>query len=144
MLVSCAIRNLRTEAKGRPWLIVRVPPRNMRSYWAAGRGCLWMPQLAPSLDLLRWWRERVPAANAARPGTDEDRAAAWPEYVRAWRAEKSGNARYRDALFEAAVLAALGDLTIACYCVDPRWCHRSLVLADIHNGAPSLLAGEER
>ncbi|HYK00133.1 MAG TPA: DUF488 family protein [Thermoanaerobaculia bacterium] len=94
---------------------VRRPPRGVKKEKLASENWydLWLPQLAPSAELLK-------EAQAAT--TD----AAWQRFTRKYEAEMSApdNARL------LAVLAALSrdaNFAVGCYCEDETRCHRSIL-----------------
>jgi len=75
--------------------------------------------LSPSWELWRAWKDGI----------------AWDDYVRAWNAEKEGDADYHKAL--NLLMQWLCDtkgqvpLYLLCFCRDPSRCHRALVKADL-------------
>ena len=94
---------------------VRRPPRGVKKEQLAGDDWydLWLPQLAPSAELLK-------EAQAATADAD------WQRFVRKYEAEMStpDNARL------LAVLAALSrdaDFAVGCYCENEERCHRSIL-----------------
>ena len=92
---------------------VRRPPRGVPKARLGDWYDLWLPQLAPSAELVK-------TAQAAR----SDRQ--WQTFVRSYRKEMAApdNARL------IALLAALShttDFAVGCYCEDESRCHRSLL-----------------
>ena len=94
---------------------VRRPPRGVaKERFAADDWYdVWLPQLAPSADLVK----------AALGSTS---AREWQSFVKKYRAEMHApdNARL------IALLAALSqttDLSVGCYCEDESHCHRSVL-----------------
>lgn len=94
---------------------VRRPPRGVPKdrYAADDWYDVWLPQLAPSAELVR------EAQAAATP-------AGWRRFERRYRSEMAApdNARL------VALLAALShrtDLSVGCYCEDEGRCHRSVL-----------------
>lgn len=94
---------------------VRRPPRGVRkeNIAAAGWYDQWLPQLAPSAELV----------SAALAATD---ARQWDAFVRKYRKEMTApdNGRL------IALLAALShstNLAVGCYCEDETRCHRSIL-----------------
>jgi len=94
---------------------VRRPPRGVpKERFAADDWYdVWLPQLAPSAELV---------AEARSAETQAD----WRAFVRKYRSEMSApdNARL------IALLAALShrtDLSVGCYCEDESRCHRSVL-----------------
>ncbi len=94
---------------------VRRPPRGVPKAQFATRDFydVWLPELAPSAQLLRTLR-----------AAQHD--AGWHAFVRAYRAQM----RQPEAQRWIAVLAALshsGDFSVGCYCEDESRCHRSVL-----------------
>jgi len=92
---------------------VRHPPRGVPKARLGDWYDLWLPQLAPSAELVK-------TAQAAR----SDRQ--WQTFVRSYRKEMAApdNARL------IALLAALShttDFAVGCYCEDESHCHRSVL-----------------
>ena len=94
---------------------VRRPPRGVPKERIAADGWydLWLPQLAPSAELVQQARGAT---------TDKD----WAAFARKYRAEMAepDNARL------LALLAALShrtELEVGCYCEDESRCHRSVL-----------------
>jgi len=77
---------------------------------------LWMPDLAPSEDLLKQARH-----------ADDERA--WKSFVKRYRSEM----KRPETLRLLSLLGALSrqtDFSVGCYCADESHCHRS-VLRDL-------------
>jgi uncharacterized protein YeaO (DUF488 family) len=94
---------------------VRRPPRGVpkERFSADNWYDVWLPQLAPSPELVR----------QARAATTD---AAWREFSRRYRAEMA--AADNDRLL--SLLAAFSrqtDFSIGCYCSDEAHCHRSVL-----------------
>jgi uncharacterized protein YeaO (DUF488 family) len=96
---------------------VRRPPRGVPKERIAADGWydLWLPQLAPSAQLVK----QAQGATTVK---------AWEAFARKYRAEMTepDNARL------IALLAALShrtELEVGCYCEDEARCHRSLLRA---------------
>jgi uncharacterized protein YeaO (DUF488 family) len=94
---------------------VRRPPRAVPKERIAAEGWydLWLPQLAPSAELVR-------AAQGATTAKE------WDTFARRYRAEMAepDNARL------LALIAALShrtELEVGCYCEDENRCHRSVL-----------------
>lgn len=94
---------------------VRRPPRGVPKERIAADGWydLWLPQLAPSADLVK----QAQGATTAKE---------WEAFARKYRAEMAApdNARL------LALLAALShrtELEVGCYCEDEDRCHRSVL-----------------
>ncbi|MCY4661462.1 MAG: DUF488 family protein [Acidobacteria bacterium] len=87
---------------------VKFPPRGMP------KGSLydtWLPELAPSRELLRSWREE---------------RITWRQFARRYRSEM----RTPECRHLLALLAALShetELSVGCYCADEEQCHRSIL-----------------
>jgi len=97
---------------------VRRPPRGVPKSEFAARGFydVWLPDLSPSESLVK----------KARKARDERE---WKAFVRKYRAEmKRPEASHLLDLL--AALSRQADLSVGCYCLDARHCHRS-VLRDL-------------
>jgi len=97
---------------------VRRPPRGVPKTEFASRGFydVWLPELSPSERLVR----------QARQARDERE---WRAFVRKYRSEmKAPEASHLLDLL--AALSHHADLSVGCYCLDARHCHRS-VLRDL-------------
>jgi uncharacterized protein YeaO (DUF488 family) len=97
---------------------VRRPPRGVAKERLAAEDWydIWLPQLAPSSELVK-------QAQAATTAKD------WERFVKKYRAEMSApdNARLLTLL---AALSRTTDLAVGCYCADETRCHR-LLLRDL-------------
>ena len=106
---------------------VRRPPRGVPKSEFARRGFydVWLPELSPSEKLVK-------VAQRARDERD------WKAFVRKYRAEmkRPEASRLIDLL---AALSRQTDLSIGCYCLDARRCHRS-VLRDLFEERGARLA----
>ena len=92
---------------------VRRPPRGVPKARLGDWYDVWLPQLAPSAELVK---------TALAATTDRE----WQAFVRKYRKEMAApdNARL------IALLAALSqgtDLAVGCYCDDESHCHRSVL-----------------
>lgn len=91
---------------------VRRPPRGVPKgrYAADDWYDVWLPNLAPSAELIAWVRET------------ED----WKKFAKRYEAEmaRPENARVLDAL---AALSHSADFSVGCYCEDESHCHRSIL-----------------
>lgn len=95
---------------------VRRPPRGVRKkdYGRLDYYDLWLPDLAPSAELL--------AYATAEPLT----ARRWAVFARRYRGEmKQGPQQRLLALLGA--LSRSADFAVGCYCADEASCHRSLL-----------------
>ena len=92
---------------------VRRPPRGVPKARLGEWYDLWLPQLAPSAELVKLGL----AAQSPRQ---------WEKFVRKYRAEmaKPDNARLIALL---AALSQTADFAVGCYCEDPAHCHRSVL-----------------
>jgi uncharacterized protein YeaO (DUF488 family) len=83
---------------------------------------VWLPELAPSQELLRSFRAE----------------ADWPAFERAYR-KQLGEPAARHLIELIAALSRRTDIAIGCYCEDVSRCHRS-ILADVLAAAGAELA----
>jgi uncharacterized protein YeaO (DUF488 family) len=94
---------------------VRRPPRGVpkERFAADGWYDLWLPQLAPSAEL-------VAEAQGAKSDAD------WRRFEKKFRAEMKApdNARLLALL---AALSTTTDLSVGCYCEEESRCHRSVL-----------------
>ena len=94
---------------------VRRPPRGVPKAEYAARDFydLWLPDLAPSEELLK-------QALGARDERD------WKAFVRRYRAEmkQPAAARLLDLL---AAFSRRAELSVGCYCAEESRCHRSIL-----------------
>jgi uncharacterized protein YeaO (DUF488 family) len=95
---------------------VRYPPRGVpkaelatRAYYDA-----WLPALAPSAELVAWYRE------------DEESEERWQRFARRYRAEMKQPDK-RQLLGLLAALSHAASFSVGCYCADEQRCHRSLL-----------------
>ena len=93
---------------------VRRPPRGVRKedYARLDYYDTWLPQLAPSNELVSWIRER------------SDSAAAWKQFEKRYRSELAAPDTRR-LLELLAALSKHADFSVGCYCEDESRCHRS-------------------
>lgn len=94
---------------------VRRPPRGVpKSQWAARDFYdVWLPDLAPSEQLLRQGR-----------AVDDERS--WRAFARGYRAEMA-KPEARRLLELLAAFSRTTSFAVGCYCVDEARCHRSLL-----------------
>lgn len=94
---------------------VRRPPRGVpkSEYAAQGWYDVWLPELAPSADL-------VELAYAAT--TDRE----WKTFEKRYRAELKAPERAR-LLDLLAAMSRQTDFSVGCYCEDEIRCHRSIL-----------------
>lgn len=103
----------RSENEGLRVGTVRRPPRGVPKSEYASRDFydVWLPDLAPSEELLKW-------ARAA--GGDRE----WAAFARRYRAEMKTKGRLLDLL---AALSHQTAFSVGCYCADETRCHRSVL-----------------
>ena len=96
---------------------VRHLPRGVRKdrYAADNWFDVWLPNLAPSAPLVK----------AARASIGDERA--WKRFVTKYRAEM-GRPEPARVLDPVAALSHVTNLSIGCYCEDPRFCHRTVLI----------------
>jgi uncharacterized protein YeaO (DUF488 family) len=94
---------------------VRRPPRGVKKEHLAAENWydVWLPQLAPSAELVK---------QAQTAGSDAD----WQRFVRKYEAEMNtpDNARL---LAMIAALARDANFAVGCYCANEERCHRSIL-----------------
>jgi uncharacterized protein YeaO (DUF488 family) len=97
---------------------VRRPPRGVPKADFARRDFydVWLPNLAPSEDLLK-------SAQAAVSTGD---ARAWRQFVRRYRMEMK-SPENRALLDTLAALSHHADFSVGCYCAEEASCHRSVL-----------------
>ena len=107
---------------------VRRLPRGVRKADYAGRDYfdVWLPELAPSAELVSW--ARVEPLDGKR----------WQRFAREYRREMSDPAKQRLMVLLAA-LSRDSELSVGCYCEDEARCHRTL-LRDLLAKAGAVLA----
>jgi uncharacterized protein YeaO (DUF488 family) len=95
---------------------VRRLPRGVRKEDYAARDYfdVWLPELAPSADLVSW--------ALAEPWTPKR----WADFARRYRREMRQPAAQRLITLLAA-LSSRTALSVGCYCEDESRCHRSLL-----------------
>jgi uncharacterized protein YeaO (DUF488 family) len=96
---------------------VRHPPRGVPKERQAALNFydVWVPELAPSADLLR----RGQAADSAR---------AWSTFEKRYRREMAAPEKVH-LLRLLAALSATTHFSVGCYCADESHCHRSVLRA---------------
>lgn len=109
----------RAKGEGARLGTVRRPPRGVKKSDYAARDYFdaWLPELAPSAELVSW----LFAQPAITP-------AAWKRFEKGYRREMKAPERER----LVAALAALSqgaDFSVGCYCEDYGRCHRSILHA---------------
>ena len=96
---------------------VRRPPRGVKKQDYAARDYYdaWLPELAPSAQLLSWFRHKQPIPDAD-----------WETFAKRYRAEMTApDAQHLIAML--AILSKSSNFTIGCYCDDPQRCHRVIL-----------------
>ncbi len=95
---------------------VRRPPRGVRKedYAKLDYYDVWLPQLAPSAELVGWFRN------------SPDTVSNWKQFERRYRRELSSpdNQRLLDLL---AALSRSANFSVGCFCEDETRCHRSIL-----------------
>ncbi len=109
---------------------VRMPPRGVRKedYSKKDYYDLWLPQLAPSIDLLKKAKRMALAASS------------WKAFERQYVHELSApdNIRLLDLL---AAFSQIADFSIGCYCEDESRCHRSILKKVLKERNARVVAG---
>jgi len=105
----------RERGEGLRFGTVRHPPRGVPKDQYASRDFydVWVPELAPSADLLRRGR----AADSERD---------WSTFVKRYRREMAAPEKVH-LLRLLAALSAASDFSVGCYCADEARCHRSIL-----------------
>lgn len=95
---------------------VRRLPRGVRKsdYAALDYFDVWLPELAPTVELLSW--------ALSRPWS----AARWEVFARRYRRQMREPSAAR-LLTLLAALSQTTDLSVGCYCEDGERCHRALL-----------------
>lgn len=95
---------------------VRRPPRGVRREEYAARNYydLWLPELAPSAELLAWL--------FAAPLNPER----WESFARRYRREM-GEPSPQRLLGLLAAISSRMNFSVGCYCADESYCHRRLL-----------------
>jgi len=100
---------------------VRRPPRGVpkEQYAALDYYDEWLPELAPSAELMGW-------IHAEQKANGEADAKAWQSFSKRYRSEMARP----EALRLLKLLAGLSrqtELSVGCYCENEARCHRSLL-----------------
>jgi uncharacterized protein YeaO (DUF488 family) len=106
----------RAPAEGLRLGTVRHLPRGVPKTEYASRDWfdVWLPNLAPSAELIRWLREAP---------IDEKR---FRQFAKRYRVEM-GRPEARHVLALLAGLSRQTDLAVGCYCEEEQFCHRSVL-----------------
>ena len=96
---------------------VRHLPRGVRKdrYAAENWFDVWLPNLAPSAALVK----------TARAAVGDDKA--WQRFAVRYRAEMHRPEAAR-VLELIAALSRLTSVSVGCYCENPRYCHRTILI----------------
>lgn len=96
---------------------VRRPPRGVRKQDYASRDYYdaWLPELAPSAQLLSWFKHQQPVP-------DKD----WEVFAKRYRAEMSAP-EAQHLIGTLAALSRSSDFSIGCYCEREDRCHRVIL-----------------
>jgi uncharacterized protein YeaO (DUF488 family) len=118
----------RTAGEGVRLGTVRRPPRGVpkNEYSSRDYFDLWLPDLAPSADLLTW------------VGAEPLTADRWRAFERRYLREMQAPAARR-LIALLALFSRSTSLAIGCYCEDEARCHRSL-LRDLLARAGAVMA----
>jgi uncharacterized protein YeaO (DUF488 family) len=107
---------------------VRFLPRGVKKedYARLDYFDVWFPLLAPSAELIKWFRSDEHLTDTVR----------WSKFKQRYVSEmKKTDAR--QAIKLLAELAKSRPLSIGCYCEVESFCHRSILRELIHNAASS-------
>ena len=98
---------------------VRRPPRGVRKtdYASGDWYDAWLPELAPSAELLSWFKR-------AQPVRDKD----WFTFTKRFRAEMQ-LPEAQHLVETLALLSKTSDFAIGCYCARKDRCHRTILEA---------------
>jgi uncharacterized protein YeaO (DUF488 family) len=106
----------RQQGEGTRIGTVRRPPRGVRKedYARLDYYDTWLPQLAPSAELVSMAKNRAPTA------------ASWKLFEKRYLKELQApdNARLLDLL---CALSRQAEFSIGCYCEEEKTCHRSIL-----------------
>jgi uncharacterized protein YeaO (DUF488 family) len=105
----------RNRAEGLRIGTVRRPPRGVKKedYAKLDYYDVWLPQIAPSAELVKWIKSRTGWSSAD-----------WLQFEKQYRKELStpDNLRLLELL---AALSGSANFSVGCYCEDETKCHRS-------------------
>ena len=107
----------RSAGEGARLGTVRRPPRGVKKSEHATLGYYdaWLPELAPSADLVK-----------SVVGAVEVTPAQWGKFAKRYRREMAAPERAR-LLEVLAQLSRHADFSVGCYCEDAQRCHRSIL-----------------
>jgi uncharacterized protein YeaO (DUF488 family) len=126
-LIAVQLGTKRLPREGLRLGTVRHLPRGVRKdrYAADNWFDLWLPNLAPSVSLVK----------AGRSAAGNERA--WKRFAARYRAEMNRPDAAR-VLHLVAALSHVTNLSVGCYCEDPRFCHRSVLIQLLGERGASL------
>lgn len=104
-------------------LATRYVPRGVRKEHWPQHFDVWLPLLAPSADLLRWYQGQ------------KTRESKWKDFASRYRREMARNKAAVQMIELLAVLATRLPIAVGCFCAEEQWCHRSLLREWIRNGS---------
>lgn len=107
---------------------VRRPPRGVpkEQYASLDYFDVWLPNLAPSAELMAWFK--------SEPLTGKR----WQAFARRYRAEM-GMPEHRRVLAVLAALSHQTDFSVGCYCEQEERCHRSVLRELLREQGAKLL-----
>jgi uncharacterized protein YeaO (DUF488 family) len=107
---------------------VRFLPRGVKKedYARSDYFDIWFPLLAPSAELIKWFRSGEWRGDTAR----------WSKFRQRYVSEMN-KTDPRQAINLLAELAKSSPISIGCYCEDESFCHRSILRELIHKAAAS-------
>lgn len=112
----CRLGSPRLPDEGPRIGAVRFLPRGVPKTEYSSRDFFdsWLPTLAPSSELLKWFR------------TEPFSEARWKQFGRKYRAEMA-EPEVRRLLGLLALFSRSSNFSVGCYCEDEQHCHRSLL-----------------
>ena len=107
----------RADGEGPRLGTVRRPPRGVKKQDYAARDYYdaWLPELAPSAQLLSWFKHQQPIP-------DKD----WEIFAKRYRAEMS-SPQAQHLMSTLATLSKVSGFAIGCYCENEQRCHRVIL-----------------
>jgi uncharacterized protein YeaO (DUF488 family) len=116
-LVTFRLGSPRVPGEGLRIGAVRYLPRGVRKedYASAGYFDVWLPILAPSAELIRWFR------------TQEEGPRRLKRFFEKYEHEMIKGTDSRQVIQLVAELAGRTTLAVGCYCDDENQCHRSVL-----------------
>lgn len=99
---------------------VRYLPRGVRKedYARLNYFDIWLPNLAPSKELLRFFKE------SQKNGIDREKT--WKQFKQRYEKEMIQTEK-RQTIMLLAKVAEQTSISIGCHCPDEQYCHRSLL-----------------